>query len=475
LDQRSLEPDGDGGIIAEPDWARARAARSKKVSAPLQAEPSEAKKGGDEKAEGGEASKSEGDSEGEVESAGDKHLAHAIILGIGTTVVLGMAIFSLAASEDKAISSNTWSMLDMVIAIFIAVLWYQAIDCGIDRLQTRLDAASPHFVHFSHLCHAVLLFLAAVVISFKIREDKKSLAIFCGCGAHFVSFSSMGFGVALQEHLADEHAGYGVLLSVPLLAVALVLLYYFFAFFKKAHGMTEVDEEWDDSIDDVENDYLAMALAVVLTLSVNYLIVGKYNNLEDIEGVHNHTPMERKAMLIYAVLLLPIGAFVASKVAQVGATTKSEGLKKVCGVSVSVISMMVAWAFLQAGQWEVAIFSDGQAKIVKRLEWAIMATVCGLVLTVGLSQMQQDTPGRDAGIIAAEKAVAKVGLVALGLVVGFSWEQLFNEAIEHMAEDNEDYEFRLKIGLALGMGILVLPMYSQYFKPAVIKNTAGGD
>eukprot|EP00929_Paragymnodinium_shiwhaense_P017069 TRINITY_DN12598_c0_g1_i1.p1 TRINITY_DN12598_c0_g1~~TRINITY_DN12598_c0_g1_i1.p1 ORF type:complete len:460 (+),score=100.31 TRINITY_DN12598_c0_g1_i1:79-1458(+) len=442
LHRRAVEP-SDADVTADP-----RHITPGEPSAPLTAGP------------GADLSRAEAEF--------TNHAAHATVVGMCVTIVLGLAIFSMAASKDKATSKNTWLMLDMVVAIFIAVLYYQAIACALEKFERDLGFA--HGATLTHFVHAVLLFLAAVVVSFKIRESKTNLAVFCACGAHFVSFSSMGFGVALQEHLHEHHEELGVLVAGPLLAVILLLLYNFFVFFRKKNDMDGVDDEWEDSIDDVENDYIAMAIAVVLTLTINWFIVGKYNSLEDIEGIHQHTPLQRKAMLIYAVISLPAGAFLASKVAEYGAASKSTGVKKTCAVGVSVITMMVAWAFLMAGQWEVAASHHAEDRVIRRLHFATLATICGLLLVLGLSRMQ---PRGASTLAAAEAAIAKLALVAVGLVVGFSWEQVFNEAVETMAEGSETAELQLKFGLAIGLGGLIIPMYAWYFKPAVVAQTGG--
>jgi len=380
---------------------------------------------------------------------------------MASTIVILMVVFAMATSTDKILVAHTWAVIDLVTAIFLAVLWYQAF-----------AALLEHFIYeeYQWICHGlqtVGLLLFAIFVSWTLRGKlhKTSLAVFCGCAAHFASFASMGFTSEVQESVVEAHEGFGLALSVVVVTLLLAAFYYAATMTKKAAGMQGKDAEWDDAIEDVENDFLAMAMALALTLTVNAIISGEFYGLEEIEGIHKHTPLQQKAMLIYSAVLFPCGVFAVHVMGNMKQNA-SAGLQRFLAIACSTMSMMIAWAFLQASQWEFAANYDAKSPVTARLCFAIVFTLVGALLVFVLSKMHTAKPTK------TQQETNDVLLMALSLVIGWSWEQCFNEAVEGVTEGHA-HETQFKFSMAIGLGVVAIPVYIYALKPVVMANSLG--
>jgi len=369
-----------------------------------------------------------------------------------------MVVFAMATSTDKILVAHTWAVIDLVTAIFLAVLWYQAF-----------AALLEHFIYekYQWICHGLQTvgLLLAIFVSWSLRGKlhKTSLAVFCGCAAHFASFASMGFTSEVQESVVEAHEGFGLALSVVVVTLLLAAFYYAATMTKKAAGMEGKDAEWDDAIEDVENDFLAMAAALSITLLVNALICGHFYGLEEIEGVHKHTPLQQRAMMIYSAVLFPCGV-IAVHVMGSMKQNASAGLQRFLAIACSTMSMMIAWAFLQAAQWEFAVLYAATAPVTARLWFAIGFTLFGCLMVFIGSKLCSEKPTK------SQKETISVGLLAIGLVIGWSWEQCFNAAVEGITEGHA-HETKFKFSMAIGLGVVCIPVYIYSLKPVVMRNS----
>ena len=178
------------------------------------------------------------------------------------------------------------------------------------------------------------------------------------------------------------------------------------------------------------------------------------------------TPMQQKTIIIYAVLLLPVVAFLVSKLAKMAEDSKNPITGRITDIASSTLSFMVAWAFLLAGQWEFAAAHNNHRPICARLEFAAVATFAAFAVIVVMGKILGDTTS------SSGKAVGKLALCAVSTVVSWSWEQSFDKAVETLVDDNPQAKLEYKLGLALGMGVIVIPLYASYFHPAGLANNA---
>jgi len=433
--------------------------------------------------EGNETEGEEAEEEGEeAEAAG-----HVFALTmIGSTVLMTL-VYAMAKTEAQGgkVSMYMWMTIDYVVAIFLAVLWYQAIGDILNLFP------HPHSHALIGVVHAVLWLTVWMAISWMLRAEsyRVYLAIFCGIGAHFVSFAAM-HGVA-HVQFAFFSSSYGACAAGCLLV--LVLLAGLLAISNMAReklGMNKA-EEWAEQWNDVENDFAAMGVAICWTLFVRYMICGIYHayplEFDKDHASHEYpdpTRHQKNALLTYALVLIPVGIVCLALVSKI----RDSGFVNAerVGMFVSaLLSMCTAWAFLMWGQWtfyernhgEEHVSALGTTPIFSRVSFALIASVIALITIAGLASMPSasSTTSRIATVEMVRADIEKerrVVILAVSMLVGWTWEQALDEGVECLAEGTEKPVF-WKCFMAVCLAVLIVPVYAFYLKPSAMDSCAG--
>jgi len=290
------------------------------------------------------------------------------------------------------------------------------------------------------------------------------LAICCGCMAHFASFASMH---------ASEAAQYGVFMVLwhhPLMAlIGMACLCIFFAliggllwYVKRAlmrrDGQSD-NNEFIEQTDDLENDFSAMALAFVFSLFIRFCLTG-YHPSHGEEKEFDHTHRQRLAMLCYAVIALAIaiGAIVYMNKMR----SDRYVVKRVVMFVSAFLSMNVAWAWLLWGEWEFFEHRYSGDPMFGKLCFALVVSLMISVGVIGLAWLPP-SEHRSGG-----KSQELVILTALGLLVAWSWEHVFDHAIELYTEERV-HPAPYKVSAAVLLTATVLPTVILYLKPMTLK------
>jgi len=375
---------------------------------------------------------------------------------LGTIVIL-MIVVGLSLSKDEAIRTYTIITADNVVAIFLAVLFFQAYDSTLDSLLPK-----EHKVWVAWL-HAVIVLFMAYIIAWRLRDHTGALAIFCAAAAHYSSFCSMHAATTFLEHHFSSQimwAFVGLLLILVLTGVIFVAM----EVFRRRLGK---GDEWQERIDDVSNDFGAMAAAVCWSLLVRAMIAGEYHHIStDGEGENEHSATERMLMLVYGLALIPVSAYVVHALSQVKLNPEDNWYywknRSIMFVT-AFFCMSIAWAFLLWGEWQFeASVGEGGFEITNKVMFAMGATLATAVGILALAQLHKAQGKRF-------NHVRRVALTAMSLVVGWSWEESFDAAIEVIAEDAKSDACYYKIAIAMGLSSIMIPIYAMYLKPYALQ------
>jgi hypothetical protein len=390
-------------------------------------------------------------------------------------VAMLACVFAMASAENKTVANYTWFLIDQVVAIFLAVMHFQAFDSLLSfssmGVGNKVAASIVHMV--------ALLFLVVFVAAYLQRKgDKNAVAVLCGAGAHFVSFSAIHAGAGMQNKVfvAASYTVEMCILGLVVLCLGIgiigMLVYKAKQRFTEKNkegetiNMTE-DDDFMDKSDDVENDAGATAFSVVFTMLIRFLLTGHHPKDDDTD--FDHTAGQRTAMLIYAFICLIVAGvginFIAKKCPDEPKNGKEYAVKRVCNFFKTVLAMNVAWAFLYWGEWEFFEALYPHDPIKGRVMFAIVTTLIGGLLLIALSK----TPDRGDKALIRTKLCA---LTALSLVIAFSWELCFDSAVEQMVEGQAHPVF-LKVLSCVVMLAIILPVYVIYMKPIVDAHPTG--
>jgi len=434
------------------EYLKERAEKAEKKVKELEKELEQDKdKSGKEGVQKGETKKEHGE-ENVGGKEGEGRASSTWAISFFANVAMLAVVFAMASTKNDMVRNYTWFLIDQVIAVFLAVMYFQAFDSFLD-----FNRLGVHNTVVASILHAISMLAIAIILAYKLRRHDVGLAILCGCGAHVVSFASIHAAAGFQNYLLGfSYANTTCIFGIAVLAIALLVIGFLVHTAKKRAQALE-EANFMEKSDDVENDFASMAFSVVWTMFVRYLLTG-HHPVDDETAPFDHTATQRAYMLIYACLCLPIAGFGVKFCSQKAAVTESYAVKRIMSFFTTVLCMNVAWAFLYWGEWEFfeALYPDDLLR--GRVMFAVLATTVGGLALVGLCKI----PAAAAGLgIRKERLVA---LTAVGLVVAWSWELCFDSAIESMVE-GDSHPVAWKITATILMMAILVPVYAYYVKP----------
>jgi len=128
-----------------------------------------------------------------------------------------------------------------------------------------------------------------------------------------------------------------------------------------------------------------------------------------------------------------------------------------------ILNMCMAWCFFFGARWAIAssgIFGDD--KVLIPLFLAVFITLVSMVATIGLDEIsnwEYTTKYTD--------QVIELVIEAIGILIGFAWEQIFDASVAAVASRTESPSL-MKFGLAICVAILVLPAWRRFMLPMVV-------
>merc|ERR1719446_1708374 len=109
-------------------------------------------------------------------------------------------VFLMGQSQNVTVRCMTWSLLENVIAMLVAVMWFQATD---DFFQWC--AWSHYWIALGAIVHAVLINAVFIFVAWKLRHKEDLLWTVTACGAHYVGFTAVHAGSQIQDSFFSTH------------------------------------------------------------------------------------------------------------------------------------------------------------------------------------------------------------------------------------------------------------------------------
>lgn len=445
----------------------------------------EAKKNALEKleiAEPEKGGKEEADEEAKEEIEEESGKASALM--IFGSVMLSAYLFFLANHGDKQVALWFWHTAENIIVIFLAVLYFQAFD---DLLEVN-GFASHHKV-WAGLLHILFVFAVFVGLVWTVKDRHRLLTAYTGIGAQYVMFAAVHFGISTQE----AYFGMG-----PLMTFFSVILFFVFVaacsvgfFFLKSKLFNESAEEaarlhhqdFEDSVDEMEVLVGAGVLAVVWTMAIRYLIMGRPPSME---SSTDHTMLQRGLFLTYALVMSAITAFLLPKLEdwlRDQAHAASHIQTRLMLLASPFLTMSVAWAYLLWAEFEFHEFQFLRNKALGCITFAVIATFLCFSLTLALAKYSKrkrhpdldrtDNPKlRECAMIEEqiqlerEAELRKTVVTMLALIIGWAWAATMHVTLTD-AIGRTQHPFFATAAIALGGAGLILPLYIYYLRPFV--------
>jgi len=394
--------------------------------------------------------KEEKDGEVEEESAS---LPIVALLLMG--VIGGTTMFAMMYTKAPHVASRTILTVDVVIAIFLAVLWFEGMD-------DMLEAAVPLHHHWAVvLVHTIMVLGLAFAVAWALKSKTSAIAIFCGAGAHYCAFTGRSLAMELQ-HAHFTSAPLVCTLGVLALVAALGLFGLALFMLKRACGIqpgeeseNEAHNTFMDRFDDVENDFAAMSLATYVVILIQFWILQKYPEEAEIEpgdGIR-HSRFERLAMLFTSLGALALAALAVPKLERRVGHGYIKG--RLLGIYSSFTCILTVLAFLLFGQMHV--YEHGRINASPLFARILFADGCSVLAFGGIFLLT---------ICGAKGTSVVLVLRSLGLLAGFAWEEVFDAAVD-VAAKGSGYGHVAEGTLALVCVAAILPSYLTFKKAAL--------
>lgn len=433
--------------------------------------------------------------EEEEEEAAPSSVAIAISVMLLGSIGFIMVLFYLTNHPDEDIMRYSWRVISSTISIFCAVLLFQAFNgvveefvlegvaerWELDEVGTEVGTAMVHMVIWLTILQLTLAIVSGAIGEEpeggleKVELNCRSWAVLI---AHISGFATIHAFGTLQQTFLDE---------TPLMALGAVPLAYFgqFALFgifdyirdKVALGddgeVDEYEEHWFKETRESENDVAGLSLSFLTAQVIRFYVCGKLPNLEGLEPwaeETGHSTIEVVQLYVSGAMLGFGSIIIMQAQSAYGESWESRGYKRVARLADILNVYFVfgnAWCFFYASKWLV-----GSMQVLATLEEEslVMVVLAMFLSAVSFTVIYFLDKMNDVHLFGegkqADDAIEQV-IMALGILVGFSWEQSFDVAVSTVSRsgDEEASPAIIKLVLSFMLVAVVFPAWRWYILP----------
>lgn len=455
------------------------------------------------------------------ESAGDADTSISIML-FGAIAFM-MCLFYLTHVHDEDFKCYMWRTVSATIAIFVAVILFQAVNGLVvatflseeEEEKPTVRTLAVGFAHF--MCwHISLQFVLgwtsggiempclrvlskekeapqglqqplaprfevelAEAEKEEMEEMEEKTEILIKCRAlllgHITGFSAIfAFGVAQQMLGSDEGLLEDMAPAVRLLAAFLVVpaswgvLFVVYAITNRARARAAVGDDgiedeaeilWDEETAETEDDVIGLAMSFLLVQAVRQAIVGTLPNMEG-EYEGLEIPSQAAFMLFVTGLLCIFVVVLAGK--QMASDEEESRFRRQLE---NIGSMSFAWCTFWSLKYAVEGAVEFEAAIMNEIVLAqVVSAVSILGIYVGDLVADSDVTSN-----AVDMVIRGHMINAFGFLIGFAWEKTFDRGVLVIAEEYGDEEPKAKLALAGLLSWLVVPAWKWYIVPYTLE------
>lgn len=435
------------------------------------------------------------------------------------SVTLVMCLFYLVNHSDQDIKEYSWQVISATIAIFTSVLMFQAVNGVSEKimedggLEEYGVGVAVGVVYFQLIVWFVMLEFIIARISFAHsdevlpaieeefgaggrgstlnnsalyssecsrmsvpfnREDtesrvkrEKMLMLKCWSTllAHTTGFAAIHAGGALQHLDIFSDKPLYAMMSVILNCVFLLLVFLISDTIRHGCGESVEVKMWDEETEEAENDIASLALSFLCSQALRFQLGG------DLPGITGLEPSSMMHENCYVQGLLGCSAGCACISVLV---LLFFGTSRWAHILQETVSLSFSWCIYYASKESViklVLFITNaehldQNTVCIRVSLACLVSMLALCIIFFLDTIEDMDFTGDA----ADKAIRSI-IGAIGILVGFSWEQAFEGGVEVIAEVTISrgrwYPIITKLALATALAFLIVPAWRKY----ILKNT----
>lgn len=406
-----------------------------------------------------------------------------------STMLLGsigfqMSLFYLVNWPDQDIKRTAWQVISSCISIFVAVLLFQGfnevveeyvIEGGSETWEVCIDIAQLLFwLSSMQLMLAITsgaineLWGGASPHMNVVEVNVKSLAKLL---AHVTGFSAINAFGSVQQTYFNSSPMCAVII-VPIGFAVLFVAFHFFDIIREKvslsddGGVDEYELKWDEETEESENDVAGLSLSFLTVQALRFAIGGV---LPNVEGVENADTAASHSVDDWGVLLLcslgfAVFGFVAIQHDHLFGEP-SQRTERAWKIIRNYFTFGSAWCNFYSVMWAFSHTSFGERPALLHVIIALFVSGIAFISIFVLDQvMDNNLFGEEADT--AHEVLDEV-MLALCMLVGFSWEQSFDTAVGVVANSlKSDVPPALaKLVMSLILVAVVFPAWRFFILP----------
>eukprot|EP00930_Biecheleria_cincta_P007124 TRINITY_DN108276_c0_g1_i1.p1 TRINITY_DN108276_c0_g1~~TRINITY_DN108276_c0_g1_i1.p1 ORF type:complete len:552 (+),score=87.15 TRINITY_DN108276_c0_g1_i1:59-1714(+) len=392
--------------------------------------------------------------------------------------ILLMWLIYLLNWPGEGIRRETLKILDSTLTIFSAMLLFSAIkDVSAHLFNEYGQPDSEVYMkpyEYSAILPMAYRFLVIdgtfVILLMFLRWRKHQTAAVATMGGYVVAFAGIDAFGSLQQCLPFAKSPVSSFGAVVVSAIILMFLLALHSCFLKCLASMLTSTEWQETQEEtfeVEDNMVSLILSLLICQVIKFTIVGH------ITAIYGYSKGEsiRQVLLLFGVAM----AFAFAALLLVGIwqrllrrTPTSTRVRKegwANGLLVLILNTLtftVAWCLLYSAQWlfcSITQGSDaGDDKMLARIIIAAAVSALGIVVIFLLRCCADQMIG--------ERNSFQTLINAVGLLLGLTWEQAFDTAVQSTAEAFGEGQSRLVTGSTLFVfWLVVIPAWALYIRP----------
>lgn len=474
--------------------------------------------GGEDGQEEEEKRRGEEKEEEEEEEIKDKILeGQDLVLAISLMgfVVFIMTLFYLVNWDDEDMRIYVWTVISTTISIFIAVFSFTSVQQGLVEMFVPKEEKENDSGVIQLLIAAFLVSVYFCCMQFSIlyvsgamekkpfndeepmtEQKERRLIGFKSLStlfAHMCAFAAINFGGCLQHMTPFDWAPAMRFMVVPilfcvqwasvygcrLLRVKLIrriagqhVNYNQLEESEPTEAVTGIDwclTMWDEETYEAENEIASVCMSFLVVQACRVSITGVMPNNIGVEVKHYTHPLTACWQLLsvggfFAVLCVS-SVFLGTCLPKTHGEKAAPGslqasLKRLNDVLGKSFSVAFAWCCLFSGKWLITLYVEAFPPngVISRVILAIIVSTVAFVVILMLDFLADQESTSDL----VDEAIISI-IDALALLVGFSWEQTFDGAVEVLAEMCfKGHIVVAELAMAAVVCVIVYPAWRKY-------------
>lgn len=329
--------------------------------------------------------------------------------------------------------------------------------------------------------------------------------------AHITGFASINAWGSVQQTAFFSQSWYMSWLVVPCACIFNIPILYCTNWMRETISMggdgkqDELEKMWDEEVEEAENDVIALGLSFLTVQSIKYGICGTLANVEGEEPeelTFGHEYGQCMLLYLFGSLCIPVFCYFVitmkkmeeeeekeqeeeQKEAEEGKKEKThlsekekklqekkeeekkeaaEARERQLDQVVATFAMGMAWSYFYSTKWSLGALPvawNSNTTLLTLVEAVVVSAICFSFIFV-LDKLA-DAEWTSERVDDCIRAV----ISAIGILVGFSWEQTFDASVAALASQTDSPTI-MKLVLAIACAVIVVPAWKNYMLPVIV-------